>query len=585
MIASHSSRKKTVLGTSATLLLSSFVALSGCTTNKYYEQTYVIAEDDAGHAAPDDDDVDAGVVQPEPEADAGGQDAGPQTAFEGAPLPDTIPEDLALDIYGTVGNHYWFAVNDDQLELMNQRYGGGGPIAFFNQFGDIYTPGGGDATSTFVDHLLVTTAGDHPRTADFGQVQVRLVGESTGRPWTTDSLPNLKLDSDEFQDGMRIGGAKHFRLNNAVVGSIYREKLTLDLYRALGYPAPRATYAWVTSNVWGAEVAIPYVLVESYKPQFCKQREEELQGGCVNMWEFPGDFGYGSFDMPESCQFTECDASRVTELEDLVVETQWGDGYKAALSEWIDWDSFHQFQCLSWILATGDDALHNTNNLVLAERADGKFQYLPYSVDISLGQDWYPTVPLPGANTIAMGCQSDAECWADTINTCEALIEDFAAAKPVAMLDGIHNELEREGMLRAGDEDRYEALREYLKERPRALREELELNREQPTTPVYCELPLIDCGGYCAFPEECYVCEPGPLPVPIGEPEPRPGVLAAAQEPADIVIGPGFPPPGDPGPVDPVDGGGVGEPANPGDGGVIEEPPPVDGCNPYVDLY
>src|SRR5690606_26173709 len=114
----------------------------------------------------------------------------------------------------------------------------------------------------------------------------------------------------------------------------------------------------------------------------------------VNMWEFVGDLGYGQLGYAESCQFSECDPSRAMELELAVVETPPGPGFKEALTEWLDWEAFHQFQCLSWILATGDDALHNTNNVVLMERADGKFQHLPYSVDISLGQEWYPQVPL-----------------------------------------------------------------------------------------------------------------------------------------------------------------------------------------------
>jgi len=423
--------------------------------------------------------------------------------------------------------------------------------------------------------VLVTTPGRVPHTADFGRVEVKLVGESTGRPWNSDSLPNLKLDSDEFEDGNRIGDVKHMRLNNAVVGSIYREKLTLDLYRKLGYPAPEATYAWVSSNVWGGDIAVPYVLVESYKPHFCKRREDEMGGECVNMWEFPGDFGGGAFDVPENCQFHECESSRVSQLEDAVVSTPWGPGYEQALSEWIDWDAFHRFQCLSWILGTGDDALHNTNNLVLAERADGKFQYLPYSVDISLGQDWYPVVPLPGGNTLASGCQADPDCWAETVLTCEGLLEDFKAAKPVAMLDDVHQALEREGMLRPGDVQRYESLRDYLKRRLEELPDELELNREAPYTGTFCEPPMMDCGGYCTYPEECWLCEPGPVDGA------RPLAAPVEGEIGDVVIGPGQPPPLPP----PPDYGDAGSDVPPADGGVIIDPPPVDGCLPFINYY
>lgn len=498
-------------------LLVAFAAAAGCgTNNNYYETQYIYpSEGEAGRPSTTPEPVvDAGAPPAAP-ADAGEPvaDAGGPRPDDGLPLVDTEPGALQIDVLGGVGNRYYFIVSEEQLGRMNERYlGGGFPGGFY---GDIYTPGGGGAGVTFVDRLLVSTPGDAPRTADFGKVQVKLVGESTGRPWTTESLPNFKLDADEFIDGQKIGGVKHLRLNNAVVGSIFREKLTLDLYRALGYPAPRASYAWVQSSVWGPEVKVPYVVVESYKPAFCSQREAELGGGCVNMWEFVGDLGYGQLGYAESCQFSECDPSRAMELELAAVETPPGPGFKQALAEWLDWEAFHEFQCLSWILATGDDALHNTNNVVLMERADGKFQHLPYSVDISLGQEWYPQVPLAGYSLLANGCQSDPECWASTIGTCEGLLARFVALDPLAMLGATYEVLEAQGMLRDGDEGRKRALESYLTRRLEELPVELEENRDGPPAPQYCEFPFVPCGQACLLPEECLVCEPEPEPAPL----------------------------------------------------------------------
>src|SRR5690606_8639536 len=156
-----------------------------------------------------------------------------------------------------------------------------------------------------------------------------------------------------------------------------------------------------------------------------------------------------------TCQLKTCDNTRVKQLEMAVFNTPAGEGFKAALASWIDWPAFHRFQCLSWVLATGDDTLHNNNNVVLVERTDGRFQYLPYSVDISLGQSWYPQVPLAGSNALARGCQSDPACWDDTIATCEEVIEDFAALDPNAVLKRLYQQLSDEGMLRPGDEERY----------------------------------------------------------------------------------------------------------------------------------
>lgn len=467
---------------------------------------------------------------PASEGGAAGQENGGEGGVAtplspGAPVVDTEVKDQMVDVFGTIGNWYWFIVSETQLERMNNGDVGG-------PHGDIYVPGGSSAT--YVDHLLVKTAGENSTTADYGKTKVRVVGQSTHRPWTANSIPNLNVEADEFTPKQRIGGYEHLRFGNGQVGSIYRERITLKLYDLLGYPAPAANFAWVSSNVWAEDIKIPYTVVERYKPDFCERNSDRLGGGCVNMWEFVGDLGGGGgfpfghieahfappghsqFDDPSLCQFNECDPTRVKQFESAVAATPMGDGFKAALESWIDWPMFHRFQCLSWILVTGDDALHNTNNVVLVERSDGKFGYLPYSVDISLGQEWYPEVGLPGNNVIARGCQSDASCWADTIAMCEDLVAQFIDLDPIALVDEVHQSLKNEGMIRPGDEQRYRSLRAWFESRLVALPEEIEWYRQPP---ISCDWPLVDCGGYCDYYENCGQCKP-----PVGK-------LAFAPEP------------------------------------------------------
>jgi hypothetical protein len=508
------------------LLLSlPLVAASACTDEIHYHGHYYGA---AGEPAAAGEDGQTPPVAGAPaggaagaggEASAGsGAGAGGDGSVEypGAPVANVATSEHELDVFGVVGNRYWFAVSDAERERMNQAGGGLGGE------GDIYTPGG-DGDPTFVDHLWVTAFGPQGTTADYGQVQTKVVGESTYKPWDDRHIPNFNIDSNQFVSKQRIGGYEHLRFGNALIGSIFRERLTLQLYRELGYPAPLATHAWVSSNVWGPDIAIPYVLVERYKARFCSDNEAALGGGCANMWEFVGDFNNGGghggpilepaderppaaqvslFDNPANCQFETCDAARVKELEQLLAETPEGEGYKAALESWVAWPEFHRFQCLSWMLWVGDDTLHNSNNVVLVERSDGLFQYLPYSVDISLGQEWYQNTPLTGSSVLARGCQSDTSCWADTIAVCEDAIADFAALEPVKLLDRIYGELEEQGMLRAGDEARYAFLSAWLEARVAGLPAELEEFREL----TVCEEPMVDCGGgVCDYPENCGV--------------------------------------------------------------------------------
>lgn len=464
-------------------------------------------------------------------AGEGGEPSLIDPRYPDAPVMDTPATDFELDLFGTVGNRYWFGVSDEQREKMNaERFGGGGPIdgPIFN--GGLYTPGGGNSNAYYVDHLWVTTAGEKPHTTDFGKVQVRVVGQSTGQPWDAQNIPNFNIDSDEFVKGQRIGGYEHLRFGNGQVSNIFRERVTLELYKLLDYPAPLTTFAWVQSNVWGPDVSIPYTLVERYKRAFCDRYADVFGGGCVNMWEFSGgDFGGGGwggpkagggngiFDQPESCQIDECEASRVHEFEDLLAETPMADGFKVATADYVDWPAFHRFQCLSYIFSTGDDALHNFNNIVIVERADGKFQYLPYSVDISLGQEWYPYTQLPGDTTLARGCQADTQCWADTIAECQSVIQELTDLEPNKLLKRVYDELDEQGMLRAGDEARYQFLDTWLTDKLAGLPEDLERYRDPNV--VTCGKGQVDCGGYCDWPENCPMpCIPpgkDPVPVPI----------------------------------------------------------------------
>ncbi len=142
------------------------------------------------------------------------------------------------------------------------------------------------------------------------------------------------------------------------------------------------------------------------------------------------------------------------------------------------------------------------------ERDDGLFQYLPYSVDISLGQEWYPTVPYRARTRSLVAARATPGCWADTIATCEDVIAEFEDLDPKAVLDSVHEQLTAQGMLRPGDEERYQALSDWFEARLSALPTELEENREPP---LVCPQEQVDCGGYRDYYENCgNNCEPPP---------------------------------------------------------------------------
>lgn len=483
-------------------------------------------------AACSDDSTTVVLQDPDPPAD----DAGPIVPSDAGEPDAAVPEDedagvvigglritttadrQELDLFGVPGHRFWLEISEQQQEQMNTSNG-------YSE--DIYFPG---SNKTYADPVVIQDA-ETGSVADYGKIQVRLVGESTARTLDTAHIPNFRIDSNEFQPKHYIGSFEHIRLNNAQVGSIFREHMTHRLFRALGYPALRTNFAWVGTSVWGEDTWVPMTLIEVYKRRFCADNRELLGGDCVNMWEFAGDIGQGGGGFPggpidflaaegvvdpgpipgpgsglppDACQINECDNARIDELSELLSSTYRGQGFKAALEDYVDWDRFHEFQCLSWMLWVGDDAIHNSNNNLIIERDDGKFMWAPYSVDISMGQSWYTNVPLTGGSSLASGCQLDPDCWADTIATCEDLIQRFDELQPETLVDQTLKKLDDQGMLRDGDEQRAADLRDWLLWRKGALGDELESFRYLPDEFGNCPNDLMLCSNNtCGTPEQC----------------------------------------------------------------------------------
>jgi hypothetical protein len=413
-----------------------------------------VVDDEGDAAAPVQDPSGASDAQAELDADVVD---GPQVT--------TTSEEQNVDLFGSAGHRFWLQVSDQQLELMNAEALGEPALI--------------PAPITFADHVLLQDAVTLS-VADYGKVEVAVVGESRLRPWTKDSIPNLRIDANEFQNGARIGSFEHLRLNNSVVGGIFREDLAYRIYRALGYPAARSTHAFFGSNVWGDQTWVPITLVEVYKRRFCTENSALIGGGasCPNMWEFEGDIGNGPAIIPaDACQLGECDDTPLEQLATELNQTPAGPGFMDALDAYVSWDHVHRFQCLSWIMGAGDDMIHNGNNNVIIERDDGKVIWVPYSLDVSAGHAWHMNVPLTGMTKIAQGCQADPDCWAETIDTCETLIDQFDALNPELMLDDTVQELTALGMLSPEDVDQAAQLRQWLVLRQGALHSELDTYR------------------------------------------------------------------------------------------------------------
>ncbi len=170
---------------------------------------------------------------------------------------------------------------------------------------------------------------------------MKIVGQSTERPWTRRSIPNLNVDFDEFVDDQRIGGFEHLRFNNGQVGSIFRERVTLELYARLKYPrrarataGSRAMSGARTSpspTSWSNATSGAFASTGRTRSAEAARTSGSSSATSLRATVIPGGPGaVGSvFDDPNICEFSECDNTRGRQLEAAVRETPLGDGFKA----------------------------------------------------------------------------------------------------------------------------------------------------------------------------------------------------------------------------------------------------------------
>lgn len=321
--------------------------------------------------------------------------------------------------------------------------------------------------------------------ADTGKVGLNLVGQSSFRSW--EEGPNFSIDANDFQEELEFpGGMKLIRLNNGQASStVVREPTALAVWQAMGYPAPDTRFVKVTSNYWDwlypctEDGECPWtaqVMVQPYKKPFFKEKMPDV----VHVWEGWGDpfmsMEGGGFAYLE-CQWStedDCDPAAIDHVIDVVAAAPYGEGFMAMTSEVIDWEMIHRNQCISAITGTGDDWIHNSNNLVIALRDDGKIVFLPYSTDISAAHPWYSSVQYDGMAYLTSACAADPECRIQSLDTCLQMVDEFEALMaPQTIVEERCEVLEETGLMRDPDEPACEDIYDFYDERPADLREEL----------------------------------------------------------------------------------------------------------------
>jgi spore coat protein H len=200
---------------------------------------------------------------------------------------------------------------------------------------------------------------------------------------------SFKIDMNEFVSGQEFDSLKRLNLNNGFKDpSFLREKLTLDILKEQGLPAPRCTYAnlYINGTRWGL-----YMLVEEVNKKFLDQRFGEDVGnlfkgdphGNLN-WQGPADSAYYN-DYELKTNENANDWSDLVNLIDVINNTP-GNNFQSELEQVLNtetfikcWANYVMFVNLDSYLGTGH------NYYIYHDSVSDVFEWINWDVNESFG--------------------------------------------------------------------------------------------------------------------------------------------------------------------------------------------------------
>ena len=208
---------------------------------------------------------------------------------------------------------------------------------------------------------------------------------------------SIKLDLNEYGD-LDLERLEKLNVNAEKNDpTLLRSRLSFELYRAAGVPAPRTSHVRLYLN--GVYYGL-YLHTEHVDEEFVKRR---FAGPVGNLYKclYPATLAYRgpSGDDYKVTEFgrrtyelrTNRDADDYADLARLVtVLTQTPVAeLPCALEPIFDVDAFLRAQAVDALVGNWDGYAYNVNNYYLyRDPADGRFVYVPYDLDNSWGIDW-----------------------------------------------------------------------------------------------------------------------------------------------------------------------------------------------------
>ncbi len=267
----------------------------------------------------------------------------------------------------------------------------------------------------------------------FDAVGVRLKGR-LGAFRTLDQKAAFKIDLNRYVPGQDLDGLEKLTLNNMVVDcSGFKELMAWRIFEAIGLPAARVGYAWVSLN---GEVYGLYAHIESIDDEFLKRHYEQPDG---NLYEgeyllYPDD-SYVLADFEDCCdtyitldEGTDAWEEQVHGLTDALDLLEGRPDFYEQLGRRVSWPHHHRTVAAeTWSGHNDGYSLNSNNYRVYYDPADeGRAAILSWDMDYTfLEPHAWSLSWADGRGRLTNACVHDPACLeaqrAAVGDACEAM--------------------------------------------------------------------------------------------------------------------------------------------------------------------
>lgn len=265
----------------------------------------------------------------------------------------------------------------------------------------------------------------------FSHAGLRIKGR-LGSLRSFDAKCGLKIDFGQFGAEAELEGMKKIGLGNMVQdNSQVNQFVAYAIYRAMGVPAPRMGYAWVTVN--GADYGL-YALVEDYDDVFLKGWYEDnggnLYDGDYKLWPDGSytllDFQNGVDDLFELDEGTDVGMSDIKAI--TAVLDAGGD-----FSTLVDMDLLARMWAVDAWIGHYDSYSYNINNFrVYFDPSDGKADLFPWDPDWAFYSDTPVNSP---SGRLSAACKNNTPCHERFLSALSEISPQIEAAEIPALLE------------------------------------------------------------------------------------------------------------------------------------------------------